>query len=238
MADMLEVPVALVTERIVKPHRLMTMDFKRITEFVDLLRKYDVSNNDILRDLWIFFHNVDRSKERLRAITEVGCTRPRLWMCRCTDEVFKTTVKHYEDKKLILEGGSMTVVEYLAEQLECFPEEIRSHCDTNPLLLRVRVSKLQSMLDMLLSEGITKEAIRTSPRVLQHSEDKLRKRIHRLKNLGYQPISCATLFKSGTKFEIFCKNLRENGLRNERTTQDRSTGSIKDPWLKPTQDLF
>jgi len=236
MADILEAPIAHLTEKIVKPHRIMSMDFKRITDTIELLKSYDVSNDDILRDLWIFFHNIGRTEERLRAITEVGCTRPRLWMCRCTDKVFETTVKHYEDKKLILSDGNKTIIEYLAEQLECSPEDIKLHCATNPSLLRVRVSKLQGMMEMLLSEGITREAIRKTPRVLQHSEEKLRSRIHRLKALGYQPTSCPTLFKSRTKFEMFCRNLKEHGDGKERTTRDRSTGIVKDPWIKPTKD--
>jgi len=236
MADMLESPVAHLTEKIVKPHRLMTMDFKRITNTLDLLKSYNVSNDDILRDLWIFFHNIDKTEERLRVITEVGCTRPRLWMCRCADEIFERTVKHYEDKKLILLDGNITVIEWLAEQLECTSEEIKLHCERNPLLLRVRVSKLRGMMEMLLSEGITREAIRASPRVLQHSEEKLRSRIHRLKALGYHPTSCPTLFKSHTKFEAFCKNLKEYGVSREYNSADRSTGSVKDPWIRPIED--
>lgn len=232
MSDMLEVPVAHLTEKIVKPHRIMTMDFKKITAKLDLLKSYNVSNDDILRDLWIFFHNIDKAEERLRVLTEVGCPRPRLWMCRCTDEIFERTVMHYEDKKLILLDGNITVIEWLAEQLECSPEEIKLHCEKNPLLLRIRVSKLRSMMKMLLSEGITREAIRASPRILQHSEKMLKSRIDRLKALEYHPTSCPTLFKSNDKFELFCKNLKEYGDSKEYTTTDRSTGTVKDPWIK------
>ncbi|CAL4068911.1 unnamed protein product, partial [Meganyctiphanes norvegica] len=235
MAEMLEVPVPHLTERIVKPHRVMSMDFKRIVNLLDLFKSYGVTTDDILRDLWIFFHNVERTEQRLRTITEAGCTRPRLWMCRCKDEVFDKSVKHYEDKKSILGGGSITVVEYLAEQLECPTEEIETHCATNTNLLRVRVSKMQSILEMLLAEGIKREAIRASPRILQHSEKKLKSRIDQLKALGYQPTTCPTLFKSQSKFDHFCENLRDHKFRMEYSSQDTSVNGIKSPWIKPTE---
>lgn len=57
-----------------------------------LVTGYEVKSEDILRDLWVYYHNPVLTEERLHRATEAGCERPKLWMCRCPDYIFERCV--------------------------------------------------------------------------------------------------------------------------------------------------
>ncbi|XP_076046510.1 mitochondrial transcription termination factor [Oratosquilla oratoria] len=206
LADALSIPVQLVVERILRPNRILIMDLAKMNKILDVLKGHGVLAEDILCDMWIFYHNVELTRERLQLITEAGCDRPRMWMCRCTDNVFQRTCERYKSEKELL-GDCKSKVEFLAKRLECSTEFITTYSAGNPGFLRVHVSKLQRQLDLLEAEGFTPEQIRQSPRVLQYSEDRLMSRINAFKEIGYKPTGVAILYKQPRKFEAFYRKL-------------------------------
>lgn len=208
IADQLMVPVDLLTEKIVKVHRLLSIDLHRIEVYIALLNKYNVQREDILNDLWIFFNNMDIAEKRLQAIIRAGCKRPKLWMCRCTEEVFERTLNRYQSQKDVL-GECRSLEEYLIMRLGCSLDDLRDQGEFDHTLRRMNVPKLKKMIDMLLQEGFSTKQILHSLRLLKYSEHRTRTRIQRLKDLGVTKIIPSTLYKSPRSFESYCNSLQE-----------------------------
>ncbi|XP_037779599.1 transcription termination factor, mitochondrial-like [Penaeus monodon] len=205
LAEMMKVPVDQLTERVVKPKRILFMDLERVEHITSILQRYEVKSEDILRDLWVYYHNPVLTEERLHRATEAGCERPKLWMCRCPDYIFERTCERYQSQKELL--GEKSVIEYLAERLECEPEFIVNYARGNPGLMRAHVSKLKSQIDLLFSEGFTPKQIRASMRILLYAEKRTAERIKKLKEIGYFPSSVTVLYKTPKQFESYYQSL-------------------------------
>ncbi|XP_068231550.1 transcription termination factor, mitochondrial [Palaemon carinicauda] len=207
MAEKLMVPVDLLTEKIVKAHRLLSIDLHRVEAYIELLNRYNIRKEDIVNDLWIFFNNIDIAEKRLQAIISAGCKRPKLWMCRCTEEVFKRSLSRHQSQKDAL-GECRSFEEYLAKRLACRLQDIRENGDFAKLST-MRVSKAKRVIDMLLSEGFSTKQILSCLRLLKYSEHRTRARIKQLKEIGVQNIIISTLYKSPRSFESYCKSFEK-----------------------------
>lgn len=212
LAERMKVPVDQLTERIVKPKRILFMDLERIEHITSILERYEVQSEDILRDLWVYYHNPALTEERLHRATEAGCERPKLWMCRCPEYIFERTCERYQSQKELL--GEKSVIEYLAERLECEPEFIVNYARGNPGLMRAHVSKLKSQIDLLISEGFTRKQIRASMRILLYAEKRTAERIKKLKEIGYFPSSVTVLYKTPKQFESYYQSLLQKYKRS------------------------
>lgn len=214
IADKLQVPVDHLTEKIVKTQRVLTIKLHRINVFIELLNKYEIHREDILKDLWIFFNNVNLAEERLKEVINAGCKRPKLWMCRCPEEIFARTVKRYSGEKEAL-GGCSSLEEYLLKRLQCSPEELNLQLEYNESLRKVSVAKIQKIIDLLFAEGFGPDQIRYSMPILGCSPERTAARIKRLRDLGMTEYPIPILYKPQKRFENFCEfYVRERSSEN------------------------
>lgn len=75
---------------------------KILNSEIGLITGYEVQSEDILRDLWVYYHNPALTEERLHRATEAGCERPKLWMCRCPEYIFERLVYSKENDRKVL----------------------------------------------------------------------------------------------------------------------------------------
>ncbi|KAG7161571.1 Transcription termination factor-like 2 [Homarus americanus] len=200
LADKLKVPVEQLTERVIKPKHVLTMEMKRLEHMLNILHAYGVQSEDIVSDLWVFCHNVKIAEERLQQAREVGCERPKPWICHSTPEVFERYCERYRSQKMLL-GQHKDVVSYLAHRLECEPHFVAINFQRNPGLKHIHVSKLKRKLDLLFSVGFTPYDVRFCLRVLQYSEKRTLGRIEELKEVGYWPFPISLLYKTPMTFK-------------------------------------
>ncbi|KAK7080832.1 hypothetical protein SK128_017103 [Halocaridina rubra] len=212
MAENLMVPVDHLTDEIVKVQRVLSMNFYRIETYIIMLNKYEIRREDILNDLWIFFNNMDLAEKRLQRIIKVGCKRPKLWMCRCPEDIFVKTERRYQLEKDAL-GDCSSVEEYLMKRLGCTKEDLVNQLEYNNSFQNVSAAKIQRIIDLLLSEGFTTKHILHSLRIIKYSEARTGERIRRLKNLGLGLFPLSILYKSPINFELFYDNFKRKKMK-------------------------
>lgn len=212
LAERLEVPVELVTEKIVKTKQILTMSLNRIDHMLDILYAYGMQPEDIVPDLWVFYHQIKRVEERLQRAAQAGCKRPKPWICHATHQVFERFCERQQSQKEELTGHK-DLASYLSHKLECDRYVIEVYFERNRNLERMHVSMFKKKLDLLFSVGFTPQDISSCPCVLQHSERSMVARIEELKEIGYFPFPLSLLHKSQSGYrkivdcykEEYCK---------------------------------
>lgn len=208
LAEKLKVPVAHLTEKIIGPRQILSMDMKRLEHMIDVFHAYGVKPEDILSDLWVFCHNAKLIEERLQRAIECGSERPKPWICHSAPDIFERYCERYRSQKLLL-GDHKDVISYLAERLECEQRLVAIHFQRNPGLKRMHITNLKKKLDLLFSEGFTPENVRSCPRVLQYSEQRILNRIKELKEIGYFPFPIAILYKNSRTYSKIIQQYKD-----------------------------
>lgn len=194
LAHRLQMPIALVTEKSVKPKQVLTLDIKKINIILDIFEKYNVQMASVVSDLWVFCHNLGMIEDRLRQATEAGCTRPKPWICHAAPPVFEKYIERVKARRQVLgEHGSPEA--YLSERLQCPLHEIQAAFRRNKGLSTIHVGHMKTKLDLILDAGFTTDDIRGCMRVLQYSVERTQSRIEEMKSLGHYPFSISILFK-------------------------------------------
>ncbi|KAG0711441.1 Transcription termination factor, mitochondrial [Chionoecetes opilio] len=159
IAGRMEMPVALVTEKIVQPKQMLRMDINRIDYIINIFQKHGVHMRDVVADLWVFCHNVQLTESRLQQAVQAGCVHPKPWICHSSPHVFERYLGRLQSKTLVLgEDGALET--YLSDRLDCPLYEVNANFRRNPGLKSVHVSRIKSKLDLLFAEGFTPEDIR------------------------------------------------------------------------------
>ncbi|XP_050702744.1 transcription termination factor, mitochondrial-like [Eriocheir sinensis] len=214
LAERLEVDVELLTAKIVKPKLLLKMEINRINHIIELLTRYGVQKQDIVADLWVFYHNAQVTESRLVQVAQAGCTRPKPWICHSSAWVFERYLARTRARSQLL-GETGDLVAFLSDRLSCPAHEVTALCRRNPLLLGVHVGKLQRMIDMLYEEGFTPDDVRSCLRVLQHSEKRTRRRIREMKALGHFPFPISILYKKAVTYSNYLNRVRRKMKKEE-----------------------
>ncbi|KAG7178053.1 Transcription termination factor-like 1 [Homarus americanus] len=89
LAEKLKVPVEQLTEKIIKPHKILKIKISRLNQLLDIFHEYGVPPEDLLSDLWVFFYNTEKIEVRLQRVAQLGIHAPKPWMCRCSLEIFE-----------------------------------------------------------------------------------------------------------------------------------------------------
>ncbi|KAG0694203.1 Transcription termination factor, mitochondrial [Chionoecetes opilio] len=200
LAERIQVPVELFTERIGKPHRTLSMTIRRLDSMIDMFHQFGLSPVDIVSDLWVFGYSEDKARLRLQRAVELGCTELKPWMF----------CERYQCGKELL-GEHESLFSYLSERLDCDPSLLERVFQSNMVMKKVHISKFSKVLDLLFEEGITARDIRSCMRVFQYSEKRTAARINELKQLGFFPFPLILLCRTPGQFnEILSQHKKRN----------------------------
>ncbi|XP_042236207.1 transcription termination factor, mitochondrial-like [Homarus americanus] len=208
LAEKLKVPVEQLTEKIIKPHKILKIKISRLNQLLDIFHEYGVPPEDLLSDLWVFFYNTEKIEVRLQRVAQLGIHAPKPWMCRCSLEIFERFCERFTTEKRLM-GDHKDLLGYLSERLECEPKMITKHLRSNTVLRKIHISKLQRILDLFYSEGLSSEDVRSCIRVLQYSEERTAQRIKELKEVGFFPFPIILLCKTPANFKKIVDRFKE-----------------------------
>ncbi|XP_069960838.1 uncharacterized protein [Cherax quadricarinatus] len=212
LAERLKVPVELLTEKIVRPHEMLSTRIKRLDCMIDMFYNYGMKSEDILADLWVFNHGAKKAEKRLKIATELGCHAPKPWMCRCSAYIFERYCERVHTRNVLL-GDHKDSASYMAARLQCEKWVIDRLFKSNFLLKKINIEKLKRILDLLFSEGVSPEAVRSNMKVFQYSETRTADRIKELKEIGFYPFPMYLLSRTPGQFRnIINKFKTQHGL--------------------------
>ncbi|XP_071519302.1 transcription termination factor, mitochondrial-like isoform X2 [Panulirus ornatus] len=200
LAEKLKVPVECLTEKIVKPHRILFMEMKRLEDMIDIFQRYGMHSEDILADMWVFAYCPKKAEERLQHAVDLGCQALKPWMCRCSSHIFNRYCERYHTGKLLF-NKHKDITGYLSEKLQCEPQMVERLFQSNSLLKKIHITKFERVFNLLFSEGLTPEEIRSCMRVFQYSDTRTAERIQELKKIGYFPFPLIILCKTPNQFK-------------------------------------
>lgn len=208
LSEKLQCPPSVISEALVKHDILLSMPFIRIQTIMDLLLDAGVQPEDILKDLWIFRHNITDIRNRLNQAKTAEIERIKPWMARCSSKTFQITLRRHVQNRILLAPHS-TTIDYLSERLGCTKEYASNMMSKTPALRRTHISKLKTMIDFLYEQGFSPEQIRNVPQVFCHSFETVKIRLKELRMLGYNPSSLTVVCKSKRLYNRFVNKLLE-----------------------------
>lgn len=206
ISSRLKVPPAILSEKIAKRHFIYDLSFEWIEKALDVLLEMGVSNNRILRDLWVLKYHHETIRERLQMVKDMGIDKLCPWMVRCTEDILKRFISISQETKDIL-GETKTTQVYLASRLNTSVDTIEQIYVKTPALKTIRVTKVKSFLDFLLDEGFNTDDIVKKPRVLCASQETVKQRIEKLRQLGITYINLNVLCRSKKGFKKYCDSI-------------------------------
>ncbi|XP_013133846.1 PREDICTED: uncharacterized protein LOC106099749 isoform X2 [Papilio polytes] len=172
-----------------------------------------VSSERILRDLWVLKYHPKTIQERLQKVKSMGVETLYPWMVRCTEQILNRYIEILKETKTIL-GENQSTQLYLANRLNVSPKYVEEMCEKVPALRTIRVTKLKSFLDFLISEGFTIEDIARRPRVLIASQKTVQQRLEKLRSLGLKEINLNTVSRSRKDFKKYFVSLESVLVQN------------------------
>ncbi|BES88485.1 Hypothetical protein NTJ_01291 [Nesidiocoris tenuis] len=177
----------------------------------DLLVENGIPKEEILKDLWVLTYTKKRLEERLDDINQMNFDPKKPWMLRCLPEVLLRAFQNKQENEAALDPYPNRVT-YLTNRLGISEDKVKTFAQKHPPVMRVQVSKMNEIIDYLMSEGYPAEKIVQTPRILCHSLVTIQVRMEKLKQRNYVPQTLSTLCKSKRSFEEF---IRKVELYNE-----------------------
>lgn len=218
-SDKLKVAPHIVAKYFVKYPFMFTKGFDTIHDNLNVLLEHQILPIHILRDLRSFRYKPESNKKRLVRAKEAQKEKLMPWMTRCSEATLVKCLQLSLEKKNIL-GENENVPEYLAERLGYDMEIIEYMVKKHPLIVNVRMKKLQQVLDFLLNEAqFSPTQIVQVPKILSHSLDTTKKRLEELKSIGYTPNSLSNLCKSKREYQKIVDIWREIQKKKNKDRQ-------------------
>lgn len=57
--------------------------------FTLILLDFNIKPKDIINDVWIFYHNTEKMRERFQRLKDAGAERLKPWVCRAKDDIYQ-----------------------------------------------------------------------------------------------------------------------------------------------------
>ncbi|KAJ8951185.1 hypothetical protein NQ314_007725 [Rhamnusium bicolor] len=178
-------------------------------------KNHGITNEDIIKDLWVLRYSTSIIKERMTLAKDDNIETFKTWMVRAQPEIFETYVKRRSDTKLIL--GDNSLAEYLSERLECTEEVAKYLISKLPALQSKSLKKMNEMIDFLFAHGFKPIHICRVPKILLHSVDTTRNRLRELEAQGMHLDTLYILTKSQKQYMQYYESLtksNKNKLKN------------------------
>lgn len=87
-SDKLNASPDVIIERFLK-NKMMFSSIQRLIDCLEILQRYGVKNENILRDLGAFKQSVQKIESRLNRIKSAGLDNLMPWMLRCSEPIFE-----------------------------------------------------------------------------------------------------------------------------------------------------
>ncbi|CAH2988619.1 unnamed protein product [Chilo suppressalis] len=203
VSSKLKCPPSLLSKYVAKRTFIYSLSFDWLEKSLNVLLEMGVSCDRIIRDLWVLKYKAETIQERLKRVKAMGIDNMYPWMVRCSEDILNRHVSISQETTHIL-GNNENIHTYLARRLNTTVEDVEEMCIKTPALKTIRAIKVKHFLDYLISEGITPEDIAKKPRILAASQKTVKKRVDKLRQLGFQAINLNILCRSKKHFKKFC----------------------------------
>ncbi|CAK1603306.1 unnamed protein product [Parnassius mnemosyne] len=214
ISSRLNCPPKQLAEMLAKRTFLYNLSFEWLENSLNVLLEFGVSPDRILRDLWVLKYHHKTINERLLRVKNLGIENLYPWMVRCTENILDRYIEISQQTKNILGEDKSTQI-YLAKRLNISPKEVDEICVKIPSLKTIRVTKLKSFLDFLISEGFSLEDIARKPRVLTASQNTVKQRLDQLRDLGLKSVNLNILSRGKKDFKKYYASL-QSVLQNKQ----------------------
>ncbi|KAG5683268.1 hypothetical protein PVAND_012558 [Polypedilum vanderplanki] len=202
LSKKLNVEPSVVAKNTINRIFLFEINFQMLVENIDVLQEYKINSMNILRDAHVLRYSKETIIERLEKCKQEGKEILMPWMVKCTEEILENSIKLTRDKKRLL--GDNSVLEYIAQRLNCSVEEVYIMAERYPPVFKVRVGKVKAILDYLLNEEkFTPLEVLRVIRILGHSLKTTKLRLNELKALGCRPSTLTIVCRSQNEYNKF-----------------------------------
>ncbi|XP_012284600.1 transcription termination factor, mitochondrial [Orussus abietinus] len=223
LSKLLQCPVSTVCEIVIRNKYLLTMPIKKLEDIMVLVEEFNLSKEDIVRDPWIFCYNVENVRERLEAVQELDLGKLKLWMIRCPKSRYEK-LRSRSEMENTLASSNFCRIEYICKKLNCKREYLDILAKKHKYLQRVRIIKLDGLLEILAKyEFTTYFDIMHLPDLLQFSNTTLRNRVAQLEEIGHRPNNILILGKPNAEFSDYINSLKSK--KSLKEIQENTTNS-------------
>ncbi|XP_041980546.1 transcription termination factor, mitochondrial isoform X2 [Aricia agestis] len=206
LSDCLKCPPSILGKLVAKRTFIYSLSFEWLQNSMNILKDYNVSNERILRDLWVLKYHSKTIEDRFLRVKNSGINTYYPWMVRCSEDILRRYIAISQETKSIL-GETNTTKNYLAQRLNTTPEFVDEIFLKVKTLKCIRVTKVKKFMDFLTQEGFAVEEIANKPRILAASQDTIAQRIRKLRSLGVDKINLSVLYRSKKDFKKICDSM-------------------------------
>uniref|UniRef100_A0A8D8QS95 Mitochondrial transcription termination factor n=1 Tax=Cacopsylla melanoneura TaxID=428564 RepID=A0A8D8QS95_9HEMI len=206
LSDKLESSVSECTDLIIKYPFLMRRSLNIMFEIIDSLIDAGVDPKDIYRDPWPILNSPGQIKEKLDVFKERDIRNIKCWMLRCKDSTLNRCLEIRQLAKEVSQQFN-SKDQYLCDRLNANTSDFLESKRKYPRVAQISLSKLKTMLDLLLSRGYKPEDIFNHAEVLTFSPETIENRIRDLQACGVVYCKLQILTLRNKKFEKHIKTL-------------------------------
>ncbi|XP_014469582.1 PREDICTED: uncharacterized protein LOC106741783 [Dinoponera quadriceps] len=222
LAHRLECSIEELCKLTVRCSFLLKIPVSYIDNKLNILHEYEVSNKNILKDLWILRYSEHHIRYRCDLYQDTG-NEIKTWAIRCPLRVITRAIQKNYAKRDILQNYN-NLNEYLLTKLNVKEEDLNILTLKWPSILRVNPKKLDKVITMLHDNGITSnEIIRTGGPIFFFNIETIQKRINTLQTKN-MPIKIPTLKMSVKSFERY---IGKNEISKKKSRLLQSHRNIK-----------
>ncbi len=196
---------------------LFSYEFEKLEKILNLLLSAEIEPETIVGDIKIFKHNIKLMEERIAECKKYEMPI-KTWMLRSPQDTFEVALKRHIENKKVLKDHSNNI-EYLATQLNCNIEIIRSMSKRYPRIVSINAKKLSNIITFLFSNGFSTYHIVDTPKILFHSVDKIHKRTKELAKLNLTANALKILALSDEEYQKLMEQLRSIPHKNYLKSQ-------------------
>lgn len=210
LAHRLECSIEKLCELTVRYTFLLKIPISYIDKKLNILHEYDVNNKHILKDLWVLRYSENHIRHRCELYKDTGNLEVKTWAIRCPLRVIARAIQRNNVERGLMRNHS-SVSEFLMSKLMVDEETLNLAITKSPGILRVNLSKLNRLINILHQNGITSDEILRHIRIFYFNVETVQNRIERLKKERLVP-RLAVLALAEQSFE---RHIEKSHLQRE-----------------------
>lgn len=180
---------------------LMKVPVSSIDKKLNILYEYNVSNKDILKDVWVLRYSENHIRNRCELYKETGKLKIKTWAIRCPLRVISRAIQRNKVESSLMQNYG-NINDYLQDKLKVNEEQLNLAIKKVPGVLRVNVAKLDRLIDILHQNGITSDEMLRYARIFFFNVETIQYRIEALKTNRLIP-TVIVLIKDEQTFEQY-----------------------------------